>query len=154
MAREGVSMKIWFGAAAALLAAGPVFAAEVATCTLSADKKTVTVTASNPYAQVMACEVNCHMAIPNGFATVVCVKPVPAGAKDFVMCAEADKDGKPYTRVKETEANCPDPAAPPAGSKADLKKDDDDDDDDAKADALMRKMIKQGQDFIEQQKRK
>ncbi len=139
-------MKIWFGAAAALLAAGPVFAADVATCTLGADKKTVTVTASNPYAQVMACEVNCHMAIPNGLATVVCVKPVPAGAKDFVMCTEAAKAGV-YTRVKETEANCPDPAAPPAAAKKD-------EDDDAEADALMQKMMKQGQEFLDRQKRK
>jgi hypothetical protein len=53
----------------------PAFAADVAPCTLSTDKKTVTVTASNPYSKVMACEVNCDMAIPNGIATVVCVKP-------------------------------------------------------------------------------
>ena len=91
------------------------------------------------------------MAIPNGLATVVCVKPVPAGARDFVMCTDADKDGKPYVRVKETEANCPDPSAPPAAAKKD---DDDDDDDDAKADAMMQKMMKQGQDFIDRQKRK
>jgi hypothetical protein len=49
----------------------PAFAADVAPCTLSTDKKTVTVTASNPYSKVMACEVNCDMAIPNGIATVV-----------------------------------------------------------------------------------
>ena len=48
MAREGTFMKRWFGVAA-VLAAGPAFAADVATCTLSADRKTVTVTASNPY---------------------------------------------------------------------------------------------------------
>ena len=42
-------MKHWIGAAAALLAVAPAFAAEVATCTLGADKKTVTVTANNPY---------------------------------------------------------------------------------------------------------
>ena len=162
MAREGVFMKIWFGAAAALLTAGPAFAADVATCTLGADKRTVTVTASNPYSQVMACEVNCHMAIPNGLATMVCVKPVPVGARDFVMCTDVATGGSAYTRVKETDANCPDPAAPPASSKAETKKDDDDDDDDAKddakedakADAMMQKMMKQGQDFIERQKRK
>ena len=85
---NGASMKHCIGAAAVLLAAGPAVAADVATCSLSADKKTVTVTASNPYSEVMACSVNCHMAIPNGIATVVCVKPVPAGAKDFVMCTE------------------------------------------------------------------
>jgi hypothetical protein len=78
-------MKRLIGAAAMFLIAGPVFAAEVATCTLSADKKTVTVTATNPYSKVMACEVNCDMAVPNGIGTVVCVKPVPVGARDFVM---------------------------------------------------------------------
>ena len=142
-------MKKWFCAAAALLAAGPVFAAYVATCTLGADRKTVTVTASNPYSQVMACEVNCHMAIPNGLATVVCVKPVPVGATNFVMCTETAKASAGYTRVKETEANCPDPAAPPAAAKKD-----EDEDDDAEADALMQKMMKQGQEFIDRQKRK
>jgi hypothetical protein len=135
-----------------MLVAYPAFAANVATCTLGADKKTVTVTASNPYSQVMACEVNCHMDLPGGFATVVCVKPVPVGAKDFVMCTDVSSDGHPYTKVKETDANCPDPSAPPAASKAEtnkdeIKEDDDDDDDDgdddAKADAMTKKMMKQ-----------
>jgi hypothetical protein len=145
-----VFMKIWFAVAVTLLTAHSAFAADVATCTLGADKKTVTVTASNPYTQVMACEVNCHMDIPGGFATVVCAKPVPTGAKDFVMCTDVSKDGHSYTRVKETTVNCPDPAAPPAATKADSK----DDDDDAEADALMKKMLKQGQDFLDRQKKK
>ena len=149
-------MQKWFWAAAEMFVAYPAFAANVATCTLGADKKTVTVTASNPYSQTMACEVNCHMDLPGGFATVVCVKPVPVGAKDFVMCTDVSSDGHTYTKVKETEANCPDPTAPPAASKAETKKDDDDgdDDDDAKADAMMKKMLKQGQDFLDRQKRK
>jgi hypothetical protein len=146
-AREGVFMKKWIGAAAILSVVWPAFAADVATCTLGADKKTVTVTASNPYTQVMACEVNCHMAIPNGLASVVCVKPVPVGAKDFVMCADTAGDGRAYTRVKETEANCPDPAALPAATKKE-------DDSDAEADEMMKKMLKQGQEFLDRQKRK
>jgi hypothetical protein len=158
MASEGDFMKIWFGAAAVWLVACPALAAEVATCTLSADKKTVTVTASNPYSQVMACEVNCHMGLPGGFATVVCVKPVPVGSKDFVMCTDVVKDGHPYTKVTDTDANCPDPAAPPpAASKTDSNEkavDDDDDDDDAKADEKMQKMMKQGQEMLNRQKRK
>ena len=141
-------MKNWSGAVAMLIAAGPAVAADVATCTLSADKKTVTVTASNPYSQVMACEVNCHMATPNGISTVVCVKPVPAGSKDFVMCSEPAGNGQIYTRVKEASVNCPDPSAPPP------KAEKDDDDDDAKADEMMQKMLKQGQEFIERQKQK
>jgi hypothetical protein len=149
-------MKIWFGAMAMTLAAGPAFAADVAVCTLSADKTTVTVTASNPYPQVMACEVNCNMAIPDGIATVVCVKPVPVGAKDFVMCTQVARNGGTYTRVKDADLNCPDPSAPPPGSKSETKADDGDDDgdDDAKADAMMKKMLKQGQDFLDRQKQK
>jgi hypothetical protein len=147
MARQGDFMKIWIGAAA-LLVACPAFAAGVATCTLSADKKTVTVTASNPYSQAMACEVNCHMGLPNGFATVVCVKPVPVGSKDLVICTSVVSDGHPYTQVKDTEANCPDPSAPPpaaAASKPDTseKAVDDDDDDDDKVDQKTQKMMKQ-----------
>ncbi len=103
-------MKRLIGAVAMLVAAGPVFAADVATCTLSADKKTVTVTATNPYSKVMACEVNCDMAIPNGIGTVVCVKPVPVGARDFVMCTEIAAEGHSYTRVKGASLNCPDPS--------------------------------------------
>jgi hypothetical protein len=145
--REGVFMIKWIGAAAVLSAAWPAFAADVAICTLSTDRKTVTITASNPYSQVMACEVNCHMEIPHGFATVLCAKPVPVGARNFVMCAEADKDGMLYTRVKDTEANCPDPAALAPAKK-------DEDDSDAEADEMMKKMLKQGQEFLDRQKQK
>ena len=138
-------MKNWIGAAAVLLAAGPAVAAEIATCTLSADKKTVTVTASNPYSKVMACEVSCYMAIPDGIGTVVCAKPVPVGAKDFVMCRDLGTDGQVYTRVKEVEANCPDPAAPPKAEK---------DDDDAEAEEMQQRMIKQALEVLERQKKK
>jgi hypothetical protein len=143
-------MKRLIGAVAVLVAAAPAFAADVATCTLGADKRTVTVTATNPYSKVMACEVNCDMAIPNGIATVVCVKPVPVGAKDFVMCTEVATAGRLYTSVKGASLNCPDPSAPPAAGKAEK----DDDDDDAKADEMMQKMLKQGQEFLDRQKQK
>jgi hypothetical protein len=147
-------MKIGFGAAAMLIVAFPALAADIAVCTLSADKKTVTVTASNPYSQVMACEVNCDMAIPDGISTVVCVKPVPVGSKDFVMCSHVAAEGHSYTKVKGAEVNCPDPSAPPADTKSDSANDDadSDDDDDAKADAMMQKMLKQGQEFLDKQK--
>ena len=129
-------------------------AADVATCTLSADKKTVTVTASNPYSQVMACEVNCHMAIPNGIATVVCVKPVPVGATDFVMCTEPAGEGRSYTTVKGSEINCPDPtaaAAPPAKDKETTDSDGDGDED---SDALVKKLQKQSVDMLKQLQKK
>jgi hypothetical protein len=157
-AREGGFMRTWFGAAAVLLAACPAFAADVATCTLSADKKSVTVTASNPYSKVMACEVNCDMAIAGGFATVSCAKPVPVGSKDFVMCTDVADEGHPYVKVKGTKVNCPDPSGPPATANGEPAKaepaKDDGDDDDAKADELMKKMLKQGQELLDRQKQK
>ncbi len=145
-------MKFWIGAAAAMLVAGQAYAAEVATCTLGPDKKTVTVTATNPYSQVMACEVNCDMALAGGIATVVCVKPVPVGAKDFVMCTDKADGDHLYTRVKGATVNCPDPAAPPKG--ADKAEKAADDDDDAATEATMQKMMKQGQEMLDRMKKK
>jgi hypothetical protein len=145
-------MKFWIGAVSAMLVAGQAYAADVATCTLGPDKKTVTVTATNPYSQVMACEVNCDMALPGGIATVVCVKPVPVGAKDFVMCTDKADGDHLYTRVKGATVNCPDPAAPPkAADKAEKAADDDDD---AATEATMQKMMKQGQDMLDRLKKK
>jgi hypothetical protein len=143
-------MKIWIAAVPAMLMAAHAYAADVATCTLGADKKTVTVTATNPYSQTMACEVNCDMALSGGIATVVCVKPVPSGAKDFVMCTDKADGDHLYTRVKGATVNCPDPSAPPKAVKADEP----DDDDDAKADEMMQKMMKQGQDMLDRIKKK
>jgi len=145
-------MKIGIGAVLALLTAGQACAADVATCTLGPDKKTVTVTATNPYSQTMACEVNCDMALSGGISTVVCVKPVPVGAKDFVMCTEKADEGHAWTRVKGATVNCPDPAAPPKSSKTEADKADDDDD--AKIDAEMQKMMKQGQEMLDRMKKK
>jgi hypothetical protein len=67
-----------------------------------------------------------------------------------VICSRTT-DGAAYTRVKGASLNCPDPSAPPPGSKAETDKDDDDD---AKAEALMQKMQKQGLEFLERQKQK
>ena len=146
-------MKIWIGAVPAMLMAGQAYAADVATCTLSADRKTVTVTATNPYPQTMACEVNCDMALPGGISTVVCAKPVPSGARDFVMCTETAAEGHPWARVKGTTVNCPDPSAPIKADKSEAGKTDDDDDD-AKIDETMQKMMKQGQEMLDRLKKK
>jgi hypothetical protein len=95
----------------------------------------------------MACEANCDMAVPNGFGTVFCGKEVPGGAKDLVLCTEAKKAGVDYTRVKGVETSCRDPnaAAPP------VEQDKDDDEDD---EVLIKRLQKQGQDFLDQQKKK
>jgi len=59
-----------------LMATAPAFAADVATCTLSADKKTVTGDRQQSlFRQVMACEVTAIWRSRTAFRPVVCVKP-------------------------------------------------------------------------------
>lgn len=132
-----------------VVAAQPTLAAEVAVCKLSPDKKTVSVVMSNPYSQQMQCEVNCNMTLPGGIATVVCVKPVPVGTKDQVMCTETADEGRLYTAIKGSEINCPDPAAPPKPAA----KTDDDSDDDAAIEAQMKKMQEQGLEMLKRMKK-
>lgn len=126
---------------------GAASAADVtAICKLADDKRTVTVAFTNPDPKTMQCEVNCDMALPGGFGTVVCVKPVPGGAKDQVMCTDVSKGSAAWVRVRGTEVNCRDPNGTPV-TPADEKAEDEE------AEALIRKLQKQGQDFIDRQKK-
>jgi hypothetical protein len=136
---------------AGLFCATAASAADVtAICKLADDKRTVTVAFTNPTPRTLQCEVNCDMAVPNGFGTVVCAKKVPGSATDLVMCTQVKESGT-YSRVKGQEINCFDPEGTPVPAPAaDSGKDDDDD---QKADEMMQKMMKQGQEFLEQQKK-
>ena len=140
----------WYAFGLAAFASVPTFAADVASCKLSADKKSVSVVMSNPYSQPMQCEVNCNMTLPGGIATVVCVKPVPVGTRDQVMCTDEAGPGRIYTAVKGSEINCPDPSAPPKPAAA---KDSSDDDDDAAVEAQMKKMQEQGLEMLKRLKK-
>ncbi len=126
--------------------AGSAAAADVtAICKLADDKRTVTIAFTNPLAKTMQCDANCDMALPGGFGTVACAKPVPGGAKDQVLCTEVNKEGAAWVRVRGTEMNCRDPNGTPV-TPADEKADDDE------ADEMIKKLQKQGQDFIERQR--
>ncbi len=123
-----------------ICASSPSSADVTATCKL--DKGTVTVAFTNPESKTMQCEVNCNMAIANGIGTVVCVKPVPGGAKDLVLCTEKG-DGPIYTRVKDQDVNCRDPngtPVPPADEKAE----------DEDSDALIKKMQQDSMEMLKQ----
>lgn len=128
-------------------AASSAIAADVtAICKLASDKRTVTVAFTNPETKTMQCEVNCDMALPGGFGTVACAKPVPGGAKDQVLCTEVRSEGAAWSRVKGTDVSCSDPNGTPV-TPADENAQEDE------ADAMMKKLQKQGQDFIEQQRK-
>lgn len=110
------------------------------------DKGTVTVAFTNPESKTMQCEVNCDMAIPNGIGTVVCVKPVPGGAKDLVLCTET-KTGTPYTRVKGQDVNCRDPNGTPVTPEQQKAEEEDDE-------ALGKKIQEQSMEMLRQLQRK
>ena len=146
-------MKSWFGLAY-LLVAGPALAADVATCTLGADRKTVTVTASNPVSQVMACEVTCDMAIPGGFSSIT----VEAGTGRGEGLPHLHEDGSRWARLyackgrrHQLSRSCSAAAQGKASKDEDVFKDDDDD---KAADALMQKMQKIGEEMLQRQKQK
>ncbi len=130
-----------------ILTGGSALAADVtAVCSLASDKRTVTIAFTNPLTKTMQCDANCDMALPGGFGTVACAKPVPGGAKDQVLCTEVNKEGAAWVRVRGTEVNCRDPNGTPV-TPADEKAEDDE------AEEMMKKLQKQGQDFIEQQRK-
>lgn len=130
--------------AAAMLAASPVLADATATCKF--DKGTVTVAFTNAGPKAMQCEVNCNMAVKGGIGTVVCVKVVPPGSKDVVMCTES-ADGAPWTGIKAQEVNCRDPEGTPVSpeeQKAQEKADDE------ASDELIKKMQQQSLEILKQ----
>lgn len=126
--------------------ASAVAADVTAVCRLADDKRTVAIVFTNPETKTMQCEVNCDMALPGGFGTVTCVKPVPGGAKDQVLCTEVNKGSAAWVRVRGSEVNCRDPNGTPV-TPADEKAEEEE------ADAMIRKLQKQGQDFIDQQRK-
>lgn len=140
-------MKTFILSGLLMCAAGVAVAADVtAICKLGDDKRTVTVAFTNPESKTMQCEVNCDMALPGGFGTVVCVKPVPGGAKDQVMCTDVSKGNTAWVRVRGTEVNCRDPNGTPVTPAADKAEEEE-------SDALIKRLQKQGQDFIDRQKK-
>ena len=134
----GILILAFFLAGAAAAQAADV----TAICKLADDKRTGTVAFTNPLSKTMQCEVNCDMAVPNGIGTVVCVKPVPGGTTDLVMCIEKTT-GSAYTRVKETALNCYDPNGTPV-TPAEQKAEEEE------SEALGRQIQQQSLDMLKQ----
>lgn len=120
-----------------------------AVCKLASDKRTVSVAFTNPNPQKMACEVNCDMAIPGGFGTVVCVKEVPGHAADLVLCTEVSQISANYSGVKGVETSCRDPEAA-SNSPGDPEKHEDTSDEEAEL--LMRRAQDQALELMKRLK--
>ena len=132
--------------ALALLTMNAVQAADLHACRLSSDKKSVTVTVSNPYAQDTSCTVNCHVAIPGGgIASISCTREVPANAKDFVLCTRARDNSASYAKLDDAgNSECVKPLA----AEKDSKESDDDDD------KMAQEMLKKSQEMLKSLQKK
>lgn len=122
--------------AAALALVSAAQAADLHVCKISPDRKTLTVLVSNPYAQETHCTVNCHLILPGEgirSESISCGKTVPAGAKDFELCARTRQAGE-YVRVStDSNSECVKPLA--------QEKDDDDEDDEKLAEEMRKKSL-------------
>jgi hypothetical protein len=102
-------------------------AADLHTCKLSADRRSVTVLVRNPYPQETHCTVNCHVTFPGegiNIVSITCAKTVPGGATDFVLCSRThDNDGM---FVKLADARNSECVKPLVEQKSDKDEDDDD----------------------------
>lgn len=97
-------IRLFLIAATTLLLAPIVQAADLHTCKLSDDKRSVTVLVSNPYSQETCCTVNCHVRFPGEgirIDSISCTKTVPAGAKDFELCSRTRDNGGVYVRLDD-----------------------------------------------------
>lgn len=114
-------------ALAGLAFASGAWGADLYTCKISPDRKSVAVLVSNPYAQETHCTVNCHLILPGSgihSESISCGKTVPAAAKDFELCTRSRDKGE-YLRVdSDSNAEC---VKPLAENTDDAAKDDDDD---------------------------
>lgn len=133
-------------AALVLLLMPAAHAANLHTCKLSPDRKSVTVMVSNPYAQDTSCTVNCHIAIPgSGVASISCTKEVPANAKDYVLCTRTRDNNAQYVKLDDAgNSECVKPLA----AEKDSKEADDDDD------KLAQEMLKKSQDMLKSLQKK
>ena len=91
---------------------GAAQAADIYSCQIAPDKRSVSVLVSNPYAKETHCTVNCHVALTGGgISSISCTKTVPADAKDFVMCTRTSKDPE-YSKLRDAgDADCVKPLA-------------------------------------------
>jgi hypothetical protein len=129
-----------------LLVSAP-HAADLHTCKLSADLRSVTVSVTNPYAQETSCTVNCHVAFPAEgikIASISCTKTVPGRAKDFELCARTRDNNAVF--VKLADAGNSDCVKPLAEQKN--EKDEDDED------KLSEQIRKQSEDMLKMLKKK
>lgn len=75
-------------------------------CELSADKRMVSLSVTNPSSQLSECTVTCYLPYKGGTATVTCTKFVDANAVNAPLCAHGrEKDGV-YTKLERSTGQC------------------------------------------------
>jgi hypothetical protein len=112
-------------------------------CTIDGDGQSVRVKVSNPHPHEAQCTVNCSFNTTKTGTRfgVECGRGVGAGAKDFELCVKTFNGGR-IVKLLEGKASC---------LNTEVKEEQDDDED---SDALIQKLQKQSQDFIDGVKKK
>lgn len=122
------------------------YAADLHTCKLSSDLRSVTVLVSNPYVQETSCTVNCHVTFPGegiNIASISCTKTVPAGAKNFELCSRTRDNNGIFVKLADPgNSQCIKPLA--------AQNDENDEDDDK----LGEQIRKQSEDMLRMLKKK
>lgn len=113
-------------------------------CTIQPDKQTVRVTIKNPFETETQCMVNCEISTQRAGTKflVSCGRPVKPGVEGE-LCVKKDDEGTLVSMIGG-DGDCIKPLPP---EPAEEKKDDDDD-------ALIQKMMKDSQDFIDKSRSK
>jgi hypothetical protein len=84
----------------------PQFAAAQHRCELSADRRMVSLSVSNPGEQPSECTVNCYLPYKGGTATITCTKIVNGKAVFEPLCAHGrEKDGQ-FAKLERSDARC------------------------------------------------
>jgi hypothetical protein len=116
-------------------------------CTLQPDNQTVRVTIKNPFDRETHCQVNCQFSTQHAGKSfqISCTREVQPGV-DAEICKQV-YDKEPLVKMTGGDGDCI-KQQPLEEEKAEQQKSDDDDE------AMIQKMMKDSQDFIERNRQK
>jgi hypothetical protein len=110
------------------------------TCAILPDGKSVRASVTNPFDRETSCSVNCQFSTPQQGSSfqVSCTKTIEAGSKSIDLCVR--ESSRALVKMTGGNADCVRPLA--------------EEETDEDSDALIEKLQKQGQDFIDRTKKK
>ena len=75
-------------------------------CELSADRRFVAVSVSNPSPKDAECTVSCFLPYKGGTATITCTKILAGSANNISLCVHGREKNEQFTKLDRSEARC------------------------------------------------